>query len=226
MVISAYLQAQGESSGKRRTARRKLHLEVRGAHAADSVTVRIYNISLTGMLIECDAPLTTGEKIDVDLPHAGTVAAKLVWTSGQFHGCEFETPISPAALSAAQLRGDAVPALSDEALPSDETRVATEAFDRFGALLRRLRIAKGLSQADVAEALDVSAPSISGWESGRARPKPERMTALAAMLGVPVSQLIVDIAAEPHDELIREGRERIARATGASPDKIRIFIEV
>ena len=52
------------------------------------------------------------------------------------------------------------------------------------------------------------------------------MTALAALLDVSVSQLIVDIAAEPYDQLMREGRERIARATGASPDKIRIYIEV
>src|SRR3546814_18561885 len=72
-------------------------------------------------------------------------------------------------------------------------------------------IAKGLRQADVATALDVSAPSISGWESGRARPKPDRMTALAALLDVSVSQLIVDIAAEPYDELIREGDRKSTR---------------
>ena len=226
MVISAYLQSPDASSGKRRAARRKLQLEVQGAHATDIVTVMIHNISLTGMLIECDAPFAVGDMIDVDLPHAGTVATKLVWTSGQLFGCEFESPISPAALAAAQLRGDTAPAMAGEAKLQNEAIATSGAFDRFGANLKRLRIAKGLSQADVATALDVSAPSISGWESGRARPKPDRMTALAALLDVSVSQLIVDIAAEPYDELIREGRERIARATGASPEKIRIYIEV
>src|SRR3546814_20390920 len=78
MVISAYLQSPDASSGKRRAARRKLQLEVQGAHATEIVTVRIHNISLTGMLIECDAPFAVGEMIDVDLPPAGTVATKQV----------------------------------------------------------------------------------------------------------------------------------------------------
>ena len=178
------------------------------------------------MLIESEAPLAVADVIDVELPQAGTVTTKLVWTSGQLYGCEFETPISPAILAAAQLRGEAAPAMTEEADLHGQAAETHGALDRFGANLKRLRIAKGLSQAAVAAALDVSAPSISGWESGRARPKPDRMTALAALLDVSVSQLIVDIAAEPYDQLMREGRERIARATGASPDKIRIYIEV
>lgn len=226
MVISAYFQTPDASSGKRRAARRRLLLEVQGAHADASVTARIHNISLTGMLIESEAPLAVADVIDVELPQAGTVTAKLVWTSGQLYGCEFETPISPAILAAAQLRGEAAPAMTEEADLHGQAAETHGALDRFGANLKRLRIAKGLSQAAVAAALDVSAPSISGWESGRARPKPDRMTALAALLDVSVSQLIVDIAAEPYDQLMREGRERIARATGASPDKIRIYIEV
>ncbi|HET6526062.1 helix-turn-helix domain-containing protein [Sphingopyxis sp.] len=226
MVISAYFQAPDASTGKRRAARRKLLLEVKGAHADSSVTARIHNISLTGMLIESDALLAVADLIDVELPHAGTVTTKLVWASGQLYGCEFETPISPAALAAAQLRGDAASPMTEESDLHSEAAETHGMLDRFGANLKRLRIAKGLSQAAVAAALDVSAPSISGWESGRARPKPDRMTALAALLDVSVAQLIVDIAAEPYDQLMREGRERIARATGASPDKIRIYIEV
>src|SRR3546814_13875500 len=104
--------------------------------------------------------------LDVDLPHAGTVATKRVWTSGPLFVCEFESLISPAALAAAQLRGDTAPAMAGEAKLQNEAIATSGAFDRFGANLKRLRIAKGLSQADVATAPDVSAPSISGWESG------------------------------------------------------------
>src|SRR3546814_6169344 len=92
--------------------------------------------------------------------------------------------------------------MAGEAKLQNEAIATSGAFDRFGANLKRLRIAKDLSPADVATALDVSPPSISGWQSGRARPKPDRMTALAALLDVSVSELIVDIAAEPYDELI------------------------
>src|SRR3546814_9411464 len=140
MGMSAYLQSPDASSGKRRAVRRKLQLEVQGAHATDIVTVRIHNISLTGMLIECDAPFAVGDMIDVDLPHAGTVATKLVWTSGQLFGCEFESPISPAALAAAQLRGATAPAMAGEAKLQNTAIATSGAFDSFGANLKRLRI--------------------------------------------------------------------------------------
>src|SRR3546814_12012993 len=104
--------------------------------------------------------------IGVVFPPAGTGAPKRVLTSGQLFGCEFESPISPAALAAAQRRGDTAPAMAGEAKVQNEAIATSGAFDRFGANMKRLRIAKGLSQADVATALDVSAPSISGWESG------------------------------------------------------------
>ncbi|AJA09203.1 XRE family transcriptional regulator [Sphingopyxis fribergensis] len=227
MVISAYLQSTAPGAGKRRTERRKLHLEVQGAHASDaSIVVKIHNISLTGMLIECEAQLAIDDLIDVDLPHAGSVATRLIWASEKLFGCQFETPISPAALSAAQLQSAANTQEAEE-LFLPQAPVEGEAADlRFGANLKRLRIARGLSQATVAEQMGVSAPSISGWESGRARPKHDRMGVLADLLGVPVSQLLVDASSSASAELISQGRERIARGTGVSPDRVRIFIEV
>lgn len=232
MVISAFLHSPADDGNNRRKARRKIRLEVPGAlEDGDTLAVRILNISQGGMLIECDAPMGVNDKIDIELPHAGIVAAKLVWASGSLFGCEFKSPISSAAVSAAELRGVAVPA-PPEVPPSlvgaGVVAVSGEqrSAQRFGANLKRLRIARGLSQADLAAALELSAPAISGWEKGRAKPKPDRLTALASLLGVPVSQLLVEMASEPYDDLIHQGRERIARATGASPDKIRIFIEV
>src|SRR3546814_9271333 len=80
--------------------------------------------------------------LDVDLPHAGTVATKRVWTSGPLFVCEFESLISPAGLAAAQLRGDTAPAMAGEAKLQNEAIATSGAFDRFGANLKRLRIAK------------------------------------------------------------------------------------
>ena len=227
MAISAYLQSPAADPGSRRKPRRKLQLDVAGAHAGnDGLVVKIHNISQSGMLIECDAAFAVGDKIDVALPHAGVVTARLLWASGVLFGCEFKSPISTAAVSAAELRGLAAPVLAPETPTRSEISEVHDPAHRFGANLKRLRIARGLSQSDVAAELDVSAPSISGWEKGRARPKPDRLTALAALLGVPVTQLLVDLASEPYEDLIVQGRDRIARATGASPDKIRIFIEI
>ena len=86
-------------------------------------------------------------------------------------------------------------------------------------------MAKGLSQADVAEQLGVSGPSISGWEKGRARPKEDRLSDLARLLGVPVSQLLVDPQPDMIKDLIDTSRDQIARATGVAPDRVRIIVE-
>ena len=226
MAITAYLDGLADGR-KRRTARRTLHLNAHGAHSAGTdIKVVIHNISLTGMLIECDALLAVDDKIEVDLPHAGAVATNILWVSGKLFGCEFETPISSAALSAAQLQSAVVGGDADKVLAGSGEIALSSSDVRFGANLKRLRISKGLSQADIATELGVSGPSISGWESGRARPKHDRLRPLAALLGVPAAQLLVDLATDPAEDLINQGREKIARATGASPNRIRIFIEV
>lgn len=226
MAISAYLDGQADGR-KRRTVRRKLHLNAHGAHSAGTdIKVVIHNISLSGMLIECDAVLAADDKIEVDLPHAGAVTTNIIWVSGKLFGCEFETPISSAALSAAQLQSAVVGGDADPVLGGPGQIELGSSDARFGANLKRLRIAKGLSQADIAAELGVSGPAISGWESGRARPKHDRLAPLATLLGVPAAQLLVDLSTDPAEDLISQGREKIARATGASPNRIRIFIEV
>ncbi|SEH18230.1 Transcriptional regulator, contains XRE-family HTH domain [Sphingopyxis sp. YR583] len=232
MVISAYLRPPIEGASKRQSARRQLQLEVRGTDASDAVIdVKIHNISLSGMLIECSAEMTVDDQFDVHLPQAGTVVTRVIWSSESLYGCQFETPISPAALSAAQLQSTTVGGAAvdgrTEAPPAVERSVRDGVADpRFGPNLKRLRIKKKLSQADIALALGVSAPSVSGWENGRARPKHDRMGILADLLGVPVSQLLVDISTEPSQEMISAGRDLIARANGVDADRVRIFIEV
>ena len=225
MVISAYFESSPKASA--RAKRRKLMLEVRGAHAAASdVPVMVHNISETGLLIECKASLSIDDRIDIDLPHAGLVSATLVWVSGRMFGCQFDTKLSPAALSAAQLQSaiDVETASATNGDDSDPIPVGGHASN-FAANLKRLRMAKGLSQAIMAEQLGVSGPSISGWEKGRARPKEDRLSDLAHLLGVPVSQLLVDPQPDMIHDLIDASREQIARATGVAPERVRIIVE-
>lgn len=184
----------------------------------------VHNISESGLLIECDSPLAIDDRIDIDLPHAGTVSATLVWASGRMFGCQFDTAISSAALSAAQLQS----AVDFESLLVTSAEEATSTGHRpsnFAANLKRLRMAKGLSQADIAAKLGVSGPSISGWEKGRARPKEDRLSDLAGLLGVPVTQLLVDPQPDMLHDLIDASREQIARATGVGLDRVRIIVE-
>ena len=53
--------------------------------------------------------MLVGAIFEVELPHAGSVEATVIWNSGEFYGCQFELPISPAALSAALLKSQPEP---------------------------------------------------------------------------------------------------------------------
>jgi PilZ domain-containing protein len=83
----------------------------------EAVTVR--DISLTGMLLETSTAMLVGASFEVELPHAGTVGAVVVWNSGEFYGCEFEDPISVAALSAARLQSEPPTTKKTSASPPD-----------------------------------------------------------------------------------------------------------
>lgn len=231
MPIFGHFLPSAPSADKRHDARRKLSLLARGLqHDGTGIAVQIHNISGTGLLFESDIKLATGDRIEIELPHAGDIMAVVIWASGRLFGCQFEGPVSPATLSAVELKSAVAPApeLIDAITPTpgvDEDHAEPEIDEAFGARLVRLRARAGLSQADVAKRMGVSAPSVSSWEKGRARPKRGRMAKLAAILGVQTSDLLDDAAPEDFQELIDRSREQIARAVGISADRVRIIVE-
>lgn len=221
MAITAYFLPAAAGADERGSARRKLCLPALGRQNGDGgIAVLVHNISETGLLLESDADLAVGDSIGIDLPHAGESPATVMWISDRLAGCRFDTPVSSATLSAAQLRSSVThdPLFDDEA--------ASPADQAFGGRLQRLRAQAGLNQAQLADRMGVSAPAVSGWEKGRARPKHSRMAALAAILGVPTSELLGDSAPEALEDLIERSRAQIATMVGTSADKVRIIIEL
>ena len=222
MPISGHFLPSVLSADKRQDARRKLSLLAKGSqHDGTGIEVQIHNISGTGLLFESDIKLAAGDRIEIELPHAGDITAVVIWASGRLFGCQFEGPVSPATLSAVELKSalGSAPSLDD-----DTAEPAID--DAFGARLLRLRTSAGLSQAEIAERMDVSAPSVSSWENGRVRPKPGRIAKLADILGVQTSELLEDVAApEGFQEVIDRSREQIARAVGIDIEKVRIILE-
>lgn len=94
-----------EPKERRRAARRALRLGVgAGNPVAGADEVMIHDLSLTGALLETSNPMLVGAIFEFELPHAGLIEAEIVWSSGEFYGAQFSLPISPAALSAAQLQ--------------------------------------------------------------------------------------------------------------------------
>jgi hypothetical protein len=90
------------STDRRSSPRRKLCLSRSLPASGDAVT--IHDFSCTGMLIETIAELGPFDRLQIDLPEVGLTQAIIIWSSGQYYGCEFTEPVSQAAISAAMLR--------------------------------------------------------------------------------------------------------------------------
>ncbi len=229
-VFGHFLPAE-TGTDQRQGARRKLSLLANGVqHDGTGIEVQIHNISGTGLLFESDIKLAACDRIEIELPHAGDITAVVIWASGRLFGCQFEGPVSPATLSAVELKSAVAPtpepAPAIDPSPSvDDVHAATVIDEAFGDRLQRLRTSAGLSLAEVAQRMGVSTPSVSGWEKGRARPTRGRVVKLAAILGVPTSDLLDDAAPEEFQELVDRSREQIAHAAGVSPDRVRITID-
>lgn len=221
MAMTVYLDNFPQPVAPGRALRRQLRLPLNGSKATGAeIEAFVHNMSATGMLVECDAPLEIGEVIDVHLPHNGKAATKVIWTSGRLNGCQFETAISLATLSAAQLRSVVNP---ESPPPDDEIAPVAESF---GLRLQRLRVSRELTQGQLAEVLGISAPSISAWELDKARPKAARMRALSLALGVEVFELLGFSETKCLNELVAEAKIQIAKAAGVSPASVRFTIEI
>lgn len=102
MPMLAHFEDLEPKDDRRRYLRRGLML---GAGTGGE-PVAVHDLSLTGALLETSVPMLVGAIFEIELPHAGGVEATVIWNSGEFYGCQFELPISPAALSAALLQSD------------------------------------------------------------------------------------------------------------------------
>lgn len=223
MAIPAYFDSPtGEQAGERgvRAPRRVLHLETSGRdRAGDETPVLVHNASTTGMLIETSTALSEGERIEIDLPHAGPTGAEVVWRSDRLHGCRFDSPISPGALAAAELRSVA-------GQPPARARHRETPAASFGSRLQQLRKARGLTLAKVADELAVSKPTVWAWEHGKARPIDSRLDRIAAALGVEREELEPSGQRMVSAELIERCRAQVAEAAGVAPESVRIIIEL
>lgn len=57
--------------------------------------------------------------------------------------------------------------------------------------LKAARVNAGLTQAEAAELIGVSALNIRNWELGKYRPTPERYPAIEGAYGIPIVNIII-----------------------------------
>lgn len=124
MTMLARIEASDADADRRWSNRRLLTLQVPGAVPDQpGADVLVHDLSLTGLLIETSAELADGACLEIDLPQAGPTVASVMWGTGRFYGCRFDTPIGARALSAALLKDPLGPA----AAPPPETPPAAKA---------------------------------------------------------------------------------------------------
>lgn len=230
MSVAAHFEtnkaAGPHREGQPRAERRRLLLETQGALQSGIETqVVIHNFSETGVLLESHVELEIDEVIELALPEAPHTRARIIWASGRLYGCAFEKPISPATLSAAQLRSAVQKEAGVEAapIPAGPSAIGGESL---GERLHRLRKLRGLTQGELAALLGVSKPTVWAWEQGRARPIEERIEAIAEALGVEIADLRPSRSVPGLSDLISRCREQIATLMETSPEKVRIMIEL
>ena len=70
----------------------------------------------------------------------------------------------------------------------------------FGKRLHDIRVLRGLTQEELAEALGVSRQAVSKWETGAADPSTSNLLALAKLFGAPAEELLWEMEREKDDE--------------------------
>lgn len=58
--------------------------------------------------------------------------------------------------------------------------------------IRKMRRARGLTQAKLAEALDVDTSTVTKWETGEAKPRADKLPLLAKILGCSIDELFAE----------------------------------
>ncbi len=71
---------------------------------------------------------------------------------------------------------------------------------KLGETICRLRTKAGLSQNDLAQALEVSRQSVSKWETGASVPELDKLVKMAGLFGVSLDELVKGKAPEPQPE--------------------------
>lgn len=226
MAIGAHFEEIQGDAAKPRAHRRKLLMQAQGAlETGEKTSVVIHNLSESGMLMESRIELEIEETIELDLPEAGLIRAKVIWASGALYGCSFERPLSSFELGAAQLRGAIDPGVDLGATPKARGPAAIGG-ESLGERLHRLRKLRGMTQGELASRLGVSKPTVWAWEQDRARPIEDRVESIAEALGVTAADLRPSRTIVGLPELIARCRDQIANAVETTSDKVKIMIEL
>lgn len=227
---------QGSSANEQRQIlRHPVLLSASGEFAAGDTAFDgfLVNISTGGFLIETETVLSVGKEVTLDLLDAVGLRARVAWANDPLFGCEFDEPIAPAIVNRSRLKSE------------PEVQDATD-HPGIGTAVERLRLAKGWTRAELADAAGVSRPSVWGWETGRTEPRQDAIRRLAAAFGCSAAELRSNTSerideldqemtqkegAEPYgtalvDDILSMGQRRLAERLEMPRSRIRLYFEI
>ncbi len=107
-MASAFQPAPAAEADRRNGPRAEICLGVtlRRAGSDAVIPAEITNLSATGFLAEFLDEVEVPPVLDVELPHAGSRTATVVWTSGCMAGCSFTQSLTKSEISAAHLKSE------------------------------------------------------------------------------------------------------------------------
>ena len=82
--------------------------------------------------------------------------------------------------------------------------------ESIGQIIKRLRKERNLTQEELAEQLNISAPAISKWENGTSMPDISQIVPLANLFGVP-TDVLFGVYGTDHAEEVEERLGEIFR---------------
>lgn len=166
----------------RGAVRRRLKLELPAVPASqDTTSVLIRDLSPHGFRIEASAALKVGDPLQIDLPEAGLVEARIVWNKGRSFGCAFVAPVSKAAVSAALLRTPIEWPVEDQEAAPDQA-----GFDPVGPVAE--------VSSTPHESMAINWTALSEMASSR-KPQAHQFKTATAMLGLLAVSVVVMLLA-------------------------------
>lgn len=94
---------------RRSNQRRVITLGFDAKETLRTTRILILNLSTTGLLLQTSADLKVGDQLEIEIPQAGLVNAKIIRRTDDHFGAVFDAPITPAAVSAVLLASPARP---------------------------------------------------------------------------------------------------------------------
>lgn len=90
---------------------------------APDLSVTVHNLSATGLLLHLSTRLEIGSTVLIAIPIIGEVEARIVWSSGGYHGAEFTHQLPAAAVEACLAESKVIwPAFANVDKPSRQAR--------------------------------------------------------------------------------------------------------